>query len=644
MVFYELLLHAWIGGSFAASQILPLVLFALALGGVQGALICCLPSTKWQKWCSAGLALLAVVYMMTEYCLNESFRSFMPPAMIFHGAGGVANGFMDVVVTLIVNNWWKILLMLAPIAAFLLLVEPDQRNWKHIGIYIGSVLFSALLAVESMFGLCGSLEGLTSQFDYSVRSNGLLLATFLELTGANAQPQQEIFVPVELPTVPAQTHPDAAESTEPPREHVLDFDFAAHTGNDTIGRLNAYVASQKPSTDNEYTGLFAGKNLIFISAEAFTSAVIDPERTPALYRMATQGIRFTDYYQPGWNGGTSGGEVANLSGLVPNPSSGMHAFSDQKPFITIGHQLQKLGYFSRAYHNNTGTFYDRNKTHTNLGYDKFIAMYSGMEEGVVNEFPQSDREMIDFTVPQYIDQQPFSVYYMSVSGHSVYDRERHSQAKKNYDLFADMDYSEPIKCYLAANQELEYAMERLLEQLEEAGILNDTVVVISADHYPYGLDAGTAWGHTKDCVQELFGLEKGYTCIDRDHNTGIIWSGCLEGKNITVDAPASSIDLLPTLDNLFGIEYDSRLLAGRDVFSDALPLVLWPNGSWVTDLGAYSVEQHAFTPRTGPEIPDGYVESVSAIVRNKIYYSQTAISSGYFRYLANQMDSAGISY
>ena len=646
-VFYELLLHLWSGSSFAPAQLLPTVLFGLSFGSLLAAIACLLPGKHTQKWFSAAAALMLAVIFMTEYFLNESFRSFMTPKVIAGGAGGVANGFMDVVITLILTNWWKILLVLLPIVLFILFVQPRKDKWQHAAVFAAIAAAACLLACGSLYWLTGSLGSITNRFNFdgSVRSNGLSVSLVLEISGLGEAAQQDSFteVSVPLPILPTQPEEEEAEEepTEPPVPQVLDgvdfADMASKSGPPTSNLLE-YINSQTPGMTNKYTGLLAGKNLIFISAEAFTAEVIDPELTPTLYRMATKGIHFKEFYQPVWNGGTSGGEMANLSGIVPRPSGGMKGFTDQKPFFTIGHQLQREGYFSRAYHNNTGSFYDRYMTHENLGYEKFIAMFSGMEEGVENVWPQSDLQMIDFTVPQYIDHQPFSVYYMSVSGHSLYSLDGNAQARKNYDKVKDLDYSEPVKCYLAAQLELEYAMESLVRQLEEKGIADDTVIAIAADHYPYGLDKGSAWNNSQNYDCELFGVtEQEYNNFIRDHSAAIIWSGCLEGMNLTVETPAYSLDLLPTLDNLFGLDYDSRMLVGRDVFSDGMPLVLWPDHSWVTEAGQYNGLTGVFTPRDGIAVSDEYINSVSAIVSNKINYSHTALSNYFFRYLGKQL-------
>jgi len=251
-------------------------------------------------------------------------------------------------------------------------------------------------------------------------------------------------------------------------------------------------------------------------------------------------------------------------------------------------------------------------------------------------WPESDLQMIQSTVDDYIDQQPFSIYYMTVSGHCVYSENGNAQGRKHYDKVADLPYAQTVKYYLACQLELEYAMEELVRQLEEKGIADDTVIVIGTDHYPYGLERSGTWKNTSDYLKELYGVDS-YDNFLRDHNALIIWSGCLEDKDIVVEEPVYSLDILPTLSNLFGVDYDSRLLVGRDVFSDAEPIVLWPDYSWKTDKGTFSIKTGEFTPNEGAQIPAGYVEYISSLVANKITYSDSVLKLDYFNYLAKEL-------
>lgn len=414
----------------------------------------------------------------------------------------------------------------------------------------------------------------------------------------------------------------------------IDFEALAEADSATYKKMDSYVASLTPSKKNGLTGIFKGKNLIFISAEAFTAELIDEDLTPTLYRLATKGIQFTDYYQPA-GAGTTGGECQNIFGFFPVlGGSSVKKTADENNYFTMGNQLNRLGYFGKAYHNGSYTFYDRDKTHNNLGYSEgFMAYGNGMEKFIVPTWPESDYDMFVGTIPEYIDQEHFNIYYMSVSGHSNYGFHSNAMAKKHKDRVADMEASGPIKAYYAANLDFEDALAYLMEQLEEKGIANDTVIVISADHYPYGLDGGSSAGFGQmKYLSELYG-ENVENVFQRDHNRLILWCGCLEEYDpIVVSDPVGSIDVLPTLSNLFGTEWDSRLLPGRDVFSDAMPIAILDKRNWKTDLGICSKGKFRSYDETA-EVPDGYAAMVNDLVGKKFDYCKNVLQTDYFGHL-----------
>ncbi len=656
-VYGEFLLHIWTTKPIDWTNLLVVGCFALAFGSLLGFLTSLLPP-KAQKWTAGVLAfLLSVLYLM-EYFMDDAYQVFMPLSVVLAGAEGVATGFLSTVLALLAVNWWRILLFLAPIALFLIFSVPGKssRKLRVILAAATAVLYILCVLVINLFPGYGARMTTAYEFDSAVTALGLNVALPLDIlhsSGAGQEPSFQIpdvpqtTPPTQLPEETEAEHTDSTQETEAPTEppvvygeNALPLDFAllAETEkNGNIRPIHAYVASQTPTMENEFTGIFKGKNLILITAEAFTAEVIDPELTPTLYRMANQGIRFEEYYQPVWGAGTTGGEYSNVVGLVPNGGGCMRETLQQDLFLTMGNQLQKLGYSSAAYHPNDYTYYSRHQTHTLLGYDYFMGYGNGIEEGITLQWPESDLEMFEFTIPKHLDQQPFSLYYMSVSGHSSYSEKYNDIARKNYDQVKDLPYSYPVKCYLAANLELEYAMAYLIEQLEAAGIADDTVVVIASDHYPYGLEASATWGTSMEYISELFGASASDPFV-RDHNALIIWSGCLEGQNIVVEDPVYSLDILPTLSNLFGVEFDSRLLVGRDVFSEAEPLVLWKTYSWITDKGSYDSSKGIFTPREGITVDEDYVARINAIVKNKLTFSNSVVAFDYYNYVVRELE------
>jgi len=641
--FLELLFHFWVGGTISVAAILNLIGFSLAFGGLLNLLAAALPP-KASKWASAILCFLFAAAVMVELLLEQAYGSFMRPTRILTGAAGVLTDYTDVVIEMILNNWWRIGIAVIPMLLVILSGKPTaekRRRWVILSLVCCIVGCCAGFGGMSMYP--GGIDGFLAQYDFNaaIQEYGVIVSMVTELSGlGNQDDGMTLDIPeYQAPTVPAETVPaeGPAEEVKVYEPHVIPgLDFAALAqaeDNSEMRTLYSYIAAQTPAMENEYTGLFKGKNLIFITAEAFNYTVIDPELTPTLHRLTTEGIEFTNFYEPLWTGCTSGGELVNLSGLAMNCE--MNTYSKQKPFNTIGALLQKEGYFSRAYHNNIYTFYDRHKTHVNLGYEEFIGMHNGLEEGVKDVWPQSDMEMFDFTVPQYIDQQPFSIYYMTVSGHCRYNRLGNAQSKKNWDLVQDLPYSDGVKAYIACNLELEKGLASLVKQLEDAGIADDTVIVMAPDHYPYGL--GTAWGLKHDGLAELYGVKK-YDLFQRDKNTLIIWSGCLEDMDLKIDAPVCSIDILPTLSNLFGVTYDSRLSVGRDVLGTEEAISLWPDYSWVTELGNYTATNRKFTPFVGVEIPEGYVERINSIVTNKVKFSRMVQNAPFFTELQKELE------
>lgn len=415
--------------------------------------------------------------------------------------------------------------------------------------------------------------------------------------------------------------------------NVLDIDFdalIAGEGNADIRQMHQYFDSLTPSRKNDKTGMFKGCNLILITAESFSHLAIDPEVTPTLYKLQTEGFNFTDFYTPEWGVSTTDGEYVAVTGTIPKP--GVWSFyrtGEQKNYmpLTMVHQLKELGYCAYAYHDHDYDFYDRDLSHPNLGYI-YKGMGNGLEESVTKQWPESDLEMIDFTTADYINQQPFHAYYMTVSGHQYYNFTGNSMSAKNKTAVADLPYSEPVRAYLAANIELDKAMELLLQRLEEAGVAENTVIVISADHHPYGLtneEISELEGHTVEENFELF------------HNACIIYKKGMTPE--TIDEPCCSLDILPTLCNLFGLDFDSRLYMGRDVFSDAEPLVLFQNRSWITDKASYNASTGAFTTFTDETLPKDYESTIDDIVYNKYAVSEKILDMDYWRILFKPKES-----
>mgnify|MGYP001167127901 FL=1 len=641
-VYDELLLHYFTIQGASFWRFLCITLFALSAGFLFAFAASFGRTVTVRRVIAIVISSVCGVACLTEYFVQEFFKTYMSPRSIFSAAGGVVGEYSGTIISIIFNGLWRILLVAAPIVLFCIYnrgkrERPVNKLRRRLALGVFCVV-AFLLAHIFALTLSPDKNRYTNEYDFDGAVRGFGLGTGLRLDFQHLLfPGDGEFTQVDAdPKDKDQKDPDPTPEPTVYKDNVMNLDFAAlaaATKDEKLAAMHRYVASVTPSKQNEYTGLFKGKNLILISAEAFSAEVIDPQMTPTLYRLANKGIKFTDYYQPAWGGSTSTGEYSNVLGLVPTAGvSSMKQTVGHNLYLTMGNQLKRLGYFSTAYHNHTYSYYGRDKTHKNLGYANYIGMGNGMEAGVKPTWPESDQEMMNFTVPQYINKQPFSIYYMTVSGHCSYTTDGNRMSAKNFDAYKDSNHCDLVKGYLAANLELEYAMRDLVNALETAGIADNTVIVLATDHYPYGLDKKETYSGGVDGLSDLYG----YAADDvfkRDHSALIIWSGCIEDKNIVVDTPTYSLDIVPTLSNLFGVDYDSRLLVGRDVFSDQMPLALWGNYSWKTDKGTYNASKGKFTPNEGVTVPEDYVKTVSATVRNKIKYSDYVLKNDYFKTL-----------
>ncbi|MBQ3011283.1 MAG: sulfatase-like hydrolase/transferase [Oscillospiraceae bacterium] len=642
-----------------------LVIFAAAFGMLFWAITQLFRSRTIRIILTALITFLLVVVFCAEYCAKSFFQIFFEISYMLSMAGDVTNDFANETIETIFTSIPYILAALYPMFMLLALnkkivpEEPASRKGKALAAAVFAVLEIATVLVL-MLG-SGNLRDDRDYFtaDYSVNS---AITRFGLMCSMQLETVYGIFgIPETTPTLSDDNEVVIAEPTPTPDPvygyNTLDIDFealAASTTDKTVLDMHQYFASMTPTQKNEYTGMFEGKNLVFFVAEAFSPYVIDPELTPTLYKLSTEGFVFNNYYQPDWHQSTTGGEFASVSGLVPTSVDGNLSFiaSAKKamPFA-LGHQFSNLGYACRAYHNNTFNFYERHRTHPNLGYD-YKGIYSGLELLTKGSWPHSDHEMIQVTADEYINNyvnngERFHTYYMTVSGHAGYYWDTNRQAAKHKEEVDHLDYSTSVKGYLAAQLEVEYAVTELLDKLEAAGIADDTVIVLTSDHYPYAL--------SDKAYNELEPVDTENRTMARYKNTLLLWCGSME-EPVIIDDPCSSIDIIPTLSNLFGLEYDSRLFSGRDILStnydvsnpnSPQPFVIGADAgigsSWVSLAGTYNASTKEFIPSPGYEEyaeNQDYIDAMCKKAKNMFKYSKNILAKDYYKIVTDALEAA----
>ena len=201
----------------------------------------------------------------------------------------------------------------------------------------------------------------------------------------------------------------------------VDIDFEKLISNEkeeNVLKLHEYMKNDTGTLKNEYTGMFKDKNLIFILAESFNEIAVNEKLTPTLYKLVNSGFVFENFYSPSIYS-TIGGEFQELTTLYASNSNILSSFRKGNVLFPqgIGNMFNKLGYKTFAYHNNTYSFQDRNKYFKSVGLDNYKACGNGLEKLInCKIWPQSDLEMMDATMSDYINEDRFMAYYVSVSG------------------------------------------------------------------------------------------------------------------------------------------------------------------------------------------------------------------------------------
>lgn len=642
-VYVELCLHLCVFGSMDRYAGYP-VLFGLLGGALCTLVVSSLPKVLRQI---TGVFLVAAQVLLAEaqlvyHCI---FGDFMPVSQIGMGGNVIVN-FNSQLLYGIRQNLLKILLLLLPLIAVILclilrraqVLKLRLRRKQALASF--AVLLALLLTVtglmyvgrDNAFSVYHTFTNVNTSTDSSYKKIGMLATTAQELRYMLFSGSGSIMIT-----------PSSLNISDVPRTYssnsynvIESIDFTAladSTDSDILKATDEYLANAVPTRKNNYTGLLKDYNLITICAESFCPWFISEELTPTLYKLSHTGILFENYYGT-FQSVTTNGEYTMCMGLYPDmsrtktDSSFNVAGTNYLPFC-LANALKGMGYQAWGYHDYIGDFYNRNITHANMGYT-FKAADSGLDVKI--DWPSSDLEMMEASVDDYINSgEPFHAYYMTFSGHYQYNWDN-AMSAKNRDAVKDLPYSEPVKAYIACNLELEYALEYLMQRLEQAGVADKTCIVLTNDHYPYGL--------TEDEYNELAGQTLD-TTFEKYRNSFICYVPGLS-ENIVVDEYCSTADILPTLLNLFGVDYDSRLLAGTDVLSSGLHAAVLSNKSFLTKTFRYDAGTETVIPADeNTTVSDELAEAYRLYVDSRFQLSGNILNSDYYAHVFSKESSGG---
>lgn len=621
--YLEIVLHVAVYHSISPRIIYP-ILFAMVSGSILY-LICSLLPEKVNRIIGILVIFALVIYYEIQLVYHCIFGSFMPISQMTMGADAVTNFFAQVIYAILKNIVSVIFLFLPTIVTPILFLKKVVKTKRVTLIQIPAfVVVSLAFSGIVMLTLHGFNTSDSSAYAILVNANtsteacvknvGLAVTTLQETRGLiNAQSNPVSFL--------STTLNDLKNDTKLRNETDIDFySLNGQTDNTKVVSINNFLSTMSPTAKNDYTGVAKGYNLITICAESFSPVAISEELTPTLYKLSNSGFVFKNFYNCFPNT-TTNGEYTFVMGLMPNMSRTKVASSfddsigNYLPYA-LGNIYSEMGMPANAYHNYYATFYDRLITHKNLGYD-FKAIDAGLDIDV--NWPSSDLDMIKASMNEYVNSDvPFHAYYMTFSGHYQYDWEN-AMSAKNRDKVEHLPYSEAAKAYIACNLELEYALQALMEGLEAAGKADNTVIVLTGDHYPYGL--------SEEEFNELAG-EQVDTDFEKYRNSFICYVPGMDP--VVVDDYCSTPDILPTVLNIMGLEYDSRLLAGKDVLSDAPNIAVLADQSYITDTFRYNATTGEAIAHDGSEVDAFTVQDHCNYVSNMFTLSNGILETDYY--------------
>ena len=316
--------------------------------------------------------------------------------------------------------------------------------------------------------------------------------------------------------------------------------------------LDEYYSSLSNNEEtNEYTGLFKDKSLLIIQAESLNNFAISEELTPTLYMIKNNSIEVTEFDTPLLFGSTSDSEFMANTSFIPEAEgySVCYQYVDNAYPLTLGNLFKDNGYSTNAFHNNYSEYYNRNQTFANYGYDFFGCYELGLEDTSADTVVSDQIAWID------AEKDKFMTFWISYSGHQPYTMEATGVSEENVSRVKEKypNLDENLVIYIAKIMDFDKSVEQFLNVMEWTNRSDDVVIIIYGDHIVKALDDSNS-----SSFIDTFGSDKTlkYTPL-------YIYANNME--HVKIDKYCTTLDLIPTIMNLWDIDYDSKYAFGNDI-------------------------------------------------------------------------------
>lgn len=380
--------------------------------------------------------------------------------------------------------------------------------------------------------------------------------------------------------------------------------------------VDEYFSSRPEHTDNDKTGIFKGKNLICVMMESLDYQALNEEYCPNLTRLMNEGICFDNFYSVRFGDAfTYGTEFCVNSGLAN--SYGFSALSEydneNSPLpLSLGWLFKNNGYSANEFHFNDPTFYNRGIMSRIFGYDNYFR-YADAAEDKSLDFEIDDTLVTDDALyAKLTEGEHFLDYVVTYSAHMPYstDDSIYNEAIRRRPEFAVTDPQDKAGIFKAKASLTDDMAGKLVERLEEDGLMDDTVILFFADHYCSGIMGDSERDETS-CHTPCFIYAKGITPEK-------------------VEKVCNTTDILPTIVNMFGVG-DCDDYMGYDIFSDSYEgYAFFPNLSWITSEGML-LQGSGTESFGGRDMSDEYIARMNETALERLNVNGDILFNDYYR-------------
>ncbi len=593
---------------------------------------------KARRICSLIVLFLSNVYA----CLQLGFNNFLGVYMSFQTSSQLG-AVKDYVADFIRSFKGYYFLTLAPFIIVLILYvvlakrinnDVSKRNNRIASLSIFLVSLSLFIASIVMPLVQDKKQTISTSELFRTASNPSLTVEQYGALGFCFLDVKAMLFPVEVEEnyeVFSKGEKKISENTRVINDDDWKELIEAET-NKKLNSLNNYFINRDITDKNEYTGLFEGKNLIVIMMESVNDIFINEKFYPNFYKMVNEGWYWENNYSPRNACATMNNEFSGMTSIysIYNTCTASR-YKSNTYYESMFNLFNRQKYVTFSSHNYTQAYYPRKTIHKNMGSGEYFGVeklgipYSNeyINWSDDDDFMEKILEIID---DKTSDGKNFMTWLTTVSSHQPYTVNS-NQGNKYYSMTEGLKYPADVRRYMSKLKILDEGLGILLKGLESRGILDDTVIVLYGDHYPYGI--------SKKNLNKVMDYD-----VEEDNNVErvpfVIYNSAQEGK--VFREYTSYINILPTLANLFNVNYDPRLYLGTDLLSKEYEsLVVFADGSWKNEKAFFNAAKNKIKYYSNQEYTSEEIRKINADVNTKINVSSSVIKNNYFEYLGKKL-------